>query len=202
MTPAKSLDEVVALYERWGDDHYDEEISQLAHAEQTAAHAVDAGVSDQLVAAALLHDVGHLLALDSGEDDKHQVSGPAWLAGLFPSTVVRPIALHVDAKRFLCAVDPAYHSGLSAGSVASLVRQGGFMSPDQAAAFAAEPGSDDAVLLRHWDDLGKVDGLAVAPFASHAELLARVIEAGEPPRRRQPRPAKASNRPGRKRPRR
>jgi gamma-butyrobetaine dioxygenase len=184
---ATSLDEVVALYERWGTDRYDEEISQLAHAEQTAAHAVGAEASDQLVAAALLHDVGHLLALDRGEDDHHQVTGPAWLGRLFPSAVTGPIALHVDAKRFLCAVDPGYRSGLSAGSIASLARQGGPMSPDEAVAFAARPGHDDAVLLRRWDDLGKVDGLAVAPFAAHLDLLARVIEAGEPPPRRRKR---------------
>jgi predicted HD phosphohydrolase len=193
VTPAlaASLDDVVALYERWGGDNYDEEVSQLAHAEQTAAHAVEAEASDPLVAAALLHDVGHLLALDRGEDDRHQVTGPAWLAKLFPSTVTEPIALHVEAKRFLCAVAPDYHRGLSAGSVASLRRQGGFMSPDEAIAFAEIPRHDDAVLLRRWDDLGKVDGLAVAPFGSHLDLLARVIEAGEPRKRR---PPKASNR--------
>ena len=44
-------------------DHYDEDLSQLDHALQTAALAVAADASDALVAAALLHDVGHLLEL-------------------------------------------------------------------------------------------------------------------------------------------
>jgi hypothetical protein len=49
-----------------GHEHYDEEVGQLAHALQTAAHAEAAGAGDALVAAALLHDVGHLLDLQGG----------------------------------------------------------------------------------------------------------------------------------------
>ena len=36
---AGSIDEIRALFERWGAHHYDEELSQLAHALQTAALA-------------------------------------------------------------------------------------------------------------------------------------------------------------------
>ena len=61
---ATSLAEVFALYERWGTDNYDEALSQLDHAIQTAALAVHDGAGDELVAAALLHDVGHLLELE------------------------------------------------------------------------------------------------------------------------------------------
>jgi gamma-butyrobetaine dioxygenase len=187
--PARSVDEVLALYDRWGDHRYDEELTQGAHAAQTAACAVAAGASDALVAAALLHDVGHLLHLDGlepeadgdgevvvhhDEDLHHEVGGPRFLADLFGPEVLRPIELHVVAKRYLCAVDPAYGEALSAGSRASLVRQGGPMSPNAAASFAARPGADDAVALRRWDDAGKVDGLAVAPVASYGDLLRRL----------------------------
>ena len=55
--------DVVALYEQWGSERYDEEIAQLDHALQTAAHARASNAPDVLVAAALLHDVGHLLYL-------------------------------------------------------------------------------------------------------------------------------------------
>lgn len=45
-------------------------LSQTAHALQTAAQALQAGASDALVTAALLHDVGHLLAgLDDAAKD-------------------------------------------------------------------------------------------------------------------------------------
>ena len=185
-----SVAQVLDLYARWGDHHYDEDLTQNEHAAQTAACAVAAGADDALVVAALLHDVGHLLHLDSlapgadgevvvrhDEDLNHELSGPAYLSELFGPQVCEPIALHVAAKRYLCAVDPDYGAGLSTGSRASLVRQGGPMSSDEAAVFAARPGAADAVALRRWDDAGKVDGLAVAPVASYRDLLLRVAAA-------------------------
>ena len=90
-------------------------------------------------------------------------AGSAWLAGLFPPAVTAPIALHVRAKRYLCAVDPSYLAVLSPGSVASLERQGGPLSADEVAAFEANPGWEDAVALRRWDDQAKVPDLPVPP---------------------------------------
>lgn len=174
---AQSIEEVEALFERHGADRYDEALSQLAHAEQTAALAVAAGGPDGLVVASLLHDVGHLLELaaagarDRSTDLRHEARGSAWLAGLFPPAVTAPIALHVRAKRYLCAVDPGYVEVLSEGSVASLARQGGPMTSEEVAAFEANPGWEDAVALRRWDDEAKVLDLEVAPFASYRPLL-------------------------------
>ena len=156
---AQSIDEVLALFDRYGAGRYDEELSQLAHAEQTAALAESAGASAALVAAALLHDVGHLLELadadgprDRTVDHHHEQRGAAWLAGLFSPAVTAPIALHVRAKRYLCAVDPAYREVLSAGSVARLERQGGPLDADAVVSFEANPGWQNAVSLRRWDD--------------------------------------------------
>lgn len=166
-----TLDELLDLFERWGADPYDEEVAQLDHALQTAALAADDGAGDALVAAALLHDVGHLLALRGDPAGPHERTGPVALAGALPVEVLRPIALHVEAKRYLCAVDPTYADGLSAGSTASLARQGGPLSPDEVRAFAARPGWEDAVSLRRWDDAGKVSGLVVAPLSAYEPLL-------------------------------
>jgi phosphonate degradation associated HDIG domain protein len=177
---AASLDEVEALYEQHGPDRYDEEVSQLAHAEQSAALAVAAGASEALVAAALLHDVGHLLELaDAGQRDRrhdlrHEARGAAWLAGLLPPGVTGPIALHVRAKRYRCAVDPAYLDRLSAGSVASLERQGGPLRPAEVAAFEANPGWEEAVALRGWDDEAKHPDLVVPPWRAYRPLLERL----------------------------
>jgi phosphonate degradation associated HDIG domain protein len=176
-TKAASVAQVLDLFERWGPQRYDEEVSQLEHALQTAALARSAGAGDALVAAALLHDVGHLLELAGGasgvadHDLRHEATGSTYLAGLFPPEVVAPIALHVAAKRYRCAVDPAYAAGLSAGSTASLVRQGGPMTPDEVARFEGLPGHADAVALRGWDDQGKVVDLDVGTLADHRELL-------------------------------
>lgn len=171
-----SVDELLDLFARWGAERYDEEVSQLEHALQVAALARRDGAADALVAAALLHDVGHLLELAGrrGPDDvdrRHEVTGVAHLAGLFGPEVTDPIAQHVEAKRYLCATDEGYAERLSPGSVASLARQGGPFDAVAAAAFAARPGAGAAVALRRWDDAGKVVGLDVGVLADHRPLL-------------------------------
>ena len=165
------LGRVLALYEAWGSQPYDEEVAQLDHALQTAAHARSAGASEPLVAAALLHDVGHLLHLAGLASGPHERTGPAFLCPLFPALVVAPIALHVPAKRYLCAVEDDYAAGLSAGSTRSLGRQGGPMSPEEVAAFEATPGWADGVALRRWDDAGKIPDATVADLSSYEPLL-------------------------------
>ncbi len=178
MTVATSVDEVLALYDRYGAQRYDEALSQLAHAEQTAELARAAGAEDHVTAAALLHDVGHLLEVaerdgprDRTTDHRHEAVGAAWLTGLFGPAVTAPIALHVRAKRYLCAVEPAYLDVLSAGSVASLQRQGGPLLGDEVSAFEANEGWEGAVALRRWDDQAKVLDLVVAPIESYRPLL-------------------------------
>lgn len=183
--PASSIDEVLALYLCWGEGRYDEELSQSAHAAQVAAHAVAEGADDAAVAAALLHDVGHLLVMaQPGDatptddvDVHHELLGARYLTELFAPEVTRPIALHVQAKRYRCTVDPSETERLSAGSRASLVQQGGLMSSDEAARFARLPAAPAAVDLRRRDDAGK-DLTADPPsVTSYRRLLERVARA-------------------------
>ena len=105
------------------------------------------------------------------------VANPPRLADdpfLIPAAVTDPIRLHVEAKRYLCAVDPAYRDCLSAGSKRSLLRQGGPLAPDEVVAFEALPGATGAVALRRWDDAGKVAGLAVPELAAYEPMLRSV----------------------------
>lgn len=179
---ATSVDEVLALYERWGGERYDEVVTQTDHALQTAALARSERAGTALVAAALLHDVGHLLAMARPDgstspaevDLAHEARGAAWLEDLFGPEVTAPIALHVAAKRYLCAVGPDYAADLSAGSTRSLALQGGPMDDGERRAFEADPGSAHAVALRTWDDAGKVEGLEVVPLAGYRDLLERL----------------------------
>ncbi|HEU5478763.1 MAG TPA: hypothetical protein VFU90_02970, partial [Candidatus Tumulicola sp.] len=96
------------------------------------------------------------------------------LAALFPAAVTRPIALHVMAKRYRCAVDATEFGRLSNGSQASLARQGGPLDPAMAARFEGVDGFHDATTLRGWDDAGKLPELTVPPLADYIALLARV----------------------------
>lgn len=178
---AATVAEVVHLFTEFGGWNYDELVSQLDHARQTAALAEAAGAGDQLVAAALLHDVGHLLELRAGgrpdgnvaDDLGHEQRGARWLSAVFPEAVTEPIAGHVAAKRYLVSVDPGLVDRLSDGSRASLLRQGGPMSPDEITAFEADPVSRAAVDLRRWDDAGKVTDLVVPSFEHFVPTLER-----------------------------
>ena len=56
------VDTIFTLFERRGHAAYfGEPVSQLEHALQTAHQADQRGAPDYLIAAALLHDIGHLL---------------------------------------------------------------------------------------------------------------------------------------------
>lgn len=172
--PEHAVDAVLGLYERQGRDRYDESVTQEEHALQCAQLAVDADATSAMVAAALLHDIGHLLVARErvpSTDLHHEAEGARALARWFGPEVTRPIALHVAAKRYLCAVDPAYVDGLSPGSVRSLELQGGPMDDDEVTRFAAMPGSGDAAQLRRWDDLAKVVGQPTKNLADHRDLL-------------------------------
>lgn len=182
--PAASVDEVLDLYARWGGEGYDEELTQSSHAVQVAAWAEAEGAGDALVAAALLHDVGHLLAMDGrghGRPDpeadlRHEAVGARWLASLLPAAVTAPIALHVQAKRYRCAVEPGAVALLSAGSRASLARQGGPMADDEVVRFAGHPAAPSALRLRVWDDAGKALDADLPSVASHRDLLDRLAQ--------------------------
>lgn len=163
---ASIVDDVVELFTRHGGAAYlGEAVSQSEHALQAATLAERERATPELVAAALLHDIGHLLDARSEDpatmdlDLGHEATGARWLAQHFPPAVVRPIELHVAAKRYLCATEPDYFARLSPASVASLRLQGGPMSPEEVAAFDRDPHGRDAVRLRRWDEEAKVAGL-------------------------------------------
>src|SRR5205085_10924123 len=97
---------------------------------QGAYFAQQAGAAESLVLAALLHDVGHLLAqvpddlADWTADAHHEASGARWLAQRFPPAISEPVRLHVAAKRSLCATDAQYFAKLRSASVQTLELQG------------------------------------------------------------------------------
>ena len=176
------MNELVALYASPGAMRmYDEAVTELDHALQAAALAHSDGAPDHLVAAALLHDVGHLVSDDNvtldddlTDDFHHERVGARFLTRWFGPEVTAPVALHVAAKRYLCAVEPGYLDALSPSSTRSLGLQGGPMSAAEVDAFERRPHHDAAVQVRRWDDQAKIAGLDVGTFADHHDLLARL----------------------------
>jgi phosphonate degradation associated HDIG domain protein len=179
---ALSLNDIRSLFEQYGNLAYTgEPVTQLEHALQSGALAEVAGASDELVAAAFLHDLGHLLNLqgqtptERGIDDLHQYFALPFLRPVFPDAVLEPIRLHVDAKRCLCAVDDAYFDQLSADSVRSLELQGGIFSKDEAEAFLRKPYAQDALRLRKWDDRAKEERRTTPDLEHYLTLVERVM---------------------------
>jgi phosphonate degradation associated HDIG domain protein len=176
------IDRIAALFRAGGQLAYGESVTQLQHALQTATAAYEDGADPALVTAALLHDVGHLLhpdagaALHRGVDDRHEAAGAQWLAAWFPAEVTAPIALHVEAKRYLCHVDPSYRAALSLVSVATLRLQGGAMDAASAAAFAGLRHAPAAIRLRRWDEAGKRVGAVTPPLPWFLELAGRCCQ--------------------------
>jgi phosphonate degradation associated HDIG domain protein len=180
------IDFVLRLFKERGDAAYiGEPVSQTEHALQTAWAAEQAGADSALVAAALLHDVGHLLhdlpencAL-AGIDDAHEVLGAKWLAEHFGPEVAEPVHLHVAAKRFLCATEPNYMGRLSEASLRSLQLQCGPFTTGEAAQFRLQPHAEAAVRLRRFDEQAKVPGLRTPDL----EHFRRCLEAAYAARR-------------------
>lgn len=177
---ALSIDDIVHLLSNKGQAQYGREaVSQLDHALQCARHAEESGEAHETIVAALLHDLGHLLAenrtdvhdVEQQRDDLHQYIALPFLRNVFPDAVLEPIRLHVDAKRYLCATDATYWESLSPASKRSLVLQGGISSGEEAKAFIAQPFAEQAVRLRRYDDLAKIPNCAAPSLAHYRPLL-------------------------------
>jgi len=161
-----TLDEIFDILATQGHAQYGgEPITQLEHGLQCAALAQEHAASHALITASLFHDLGHLLH-DLGEnpteqaiDDRHEYEGSKCLEQIFSSAVTEPIRLHVEAKRYLCAINPNYRASLSENSQISFILQGGAFSSEEAAMFITKPYAKDAVKLRIWDDKAKIEGL-------------------------------------------
>lgn len=170
------------IFERNAAGEYlGEPVTIGAHMLQAGQLAEEAGARDEVIAAALLHDVGHFThefptdAADQGIDSRHEEAGAVVLETYFPKIVVDCVRYHVDAKRYLCATNEAYYSHLSGASIHSLKLQGGPMSDAEVAEFDRNPNAQEIVQVRLWDDEAKIPGKPVPGFGHYAPLLTRVV---------------------------
>jgi len=176
------IDEIFATFREKGRSTYlGEPVTLTEHMLQAAVAAEDDGADDELVAAALLHDYGHLIhdlpedSAEHGLDTAHEDVGHAFLARHFPPEVVEPIRLHVAAKRYLCAVEPSYLDELSEASRHSLELQGGPFDEAEVREFQRNPHWRNAVRLRRYDDLGKEPGRRLPGVESFRPVLEAVL---------------------------
>ena len=167
------------IIEEIGSDkqYGNEKDSQLEHAIQCALLAKKNNENNFFITAALFHDIGHLInndkeAIKKGVDKKHENSGSFFLSKFFPEDVTRLIKGHVPAKRYLVYYEKGYYEALSIASKRSLDVQGGSFSEEEANEFIKQPFMQDAVRLRKYDDLAKVENLEIPNinfFYKHVE---------------------------------
>ena len=181
------VEQIFELFDGRGDaEYFGEPVSQKEHALQVAHFASQDGASEALIVAALLHDVGHLLAgteemAQNGIDGHHEDAGCKWLTEHFGPEVTEPVRMHVEAKRYLCYADAEYLGALSPASVLSLQLQGGPFDQREAQRFHDLPYAADAVQLRRWDDQGKIPAFEVPGLEHYRAMLVR--QAGRQPSR-------------------
>ncbi len=160
------IDQIKTVFSERGQQRYGSEaVTQQQHALQSAYLAEREGASAQLITAALLHDIGHILdkqALPNDDeqdlDDLHEEIAYRWLLAQFGQEVAAPVQLHVVAKRYLCTVDSLYINLLSPTSLKSYHDQGGSMSTKEVEDFRRHPYFEAATQLRRWDDMAKDPG--------------------------------------------
>lgn len=171
------------IFERRGADSYlGEQVTMSEHMLQGAELAEQANASDEIVVAALLHDIGHYTnefpddALAQGIDNHHDEAGAAILSQFFPPVVTECVRCHVAAKRYLCATDKEYFGKLSDASVHTLGLQGGPMNEEEVLEFEKNPHLQEIVQVRYWDDQGKVPDHVTPDFRHYAPMLQRVVD--------------------------
>ena len=119
---------------------------------------------DDIVIAALLHDIGHMIlskpdSWDSMHDtnEQHEWVGYHYLLRHhFSSQIALLVLGHVQAKRYLCYREPGYHERLSDSSRMTLIGQGGPMSEAEAVEFERAELFDVKLRMRVWDEEAKI----------------------------------------------
>lgn len=178
------VDFLADIFERRGGEEYlGEPVTMAQHMLQAAHFAEEAGESEIIIVAALLHDIGHFtsefgtFSMEDVEDRHHEEGGAAVLGKFFPTLVTDCVRYHVAAKRYLCAVKPEYLNQLSDASIHSLNLQGGPMNAGEIAEFESLPNHEKTVRVRYYDDAAKDDQLDTKPFSHYAPMVQGIVNA-------------------------
>lgn len=172
------------IFDRRGDEEYlGEPVTMGEHMLQGATIAEQNGQPEEIIVAALLHDIGHFtsefgtFAMTDTEDRHHEDAGAQVLERFFPSLITDCCRYHVAAKRYLCATKPAYFDRLSDASIHSLNLQGGPMSAEEVADFEKNPNLDAIIAVRYLDDAGKRAGMETPDYWHFAPMVQRMVDA-------------------------
>ena len=170
------VDKIINKYQSNGGQYLGEKVTMTEHMIQTAMIAEQNHSSESLICACLLHDYGHFIIKDPDQlvsiskDGKHENIAYNFFKNYFKLEVVEPIKLHVQAKRYLCR-NQTYWNILSEASKVSLKLQGGVMNDNEAQKFISLKFHDDAILLRKYDDEGKIPNIKIKKIEDYRDLI-------------------------------
>ena len=170
------VDKIINKYQNNNSLYIGEKVTITEHMVQTAMLAEENNSTESLVCACLLHDFGHFIIQDpdylvtKSIDGKHENVAFNFLKNYFKPEVFEPIKLHVQAKRYLCR-SKSYWNILSEASKTSLKLQGGIMSDNEAKKFISLKFHDDAILLRKYDDDGKIPNIKTKKIEDYRDLI-------------------------------
>ena len=173
---SKILNQIIAPYLNNKSLYIGEKVTMTEHMVQTAMLAEQNHSSESLICACLLHDYGHFILEDPDHlvsksiDGKHEDIAFNLLKNYFKPEVFEPIKLHVQAKRYLCR-NKSYWSSLSEASKVSLKLQGGVMNDKEAKKFISLKFHDDAIMLRKYDDDGKIPNIKMKTIEDYRNLI-------------------------------
>jgi [1-hydroxy-2-(trimethylamino)ethyl]phosphonate dioxygenase len=171
------------VFDRRGDEEYlGEPVTMAQHMLQGATIAAQSAMPEEIVVAALLHDIGHFtsefgtFSMDDTEDRYHEEAGAELLEQFFPSVVTDCVRYHVAAKRYLCATKPDYFKRLSEASIHSLSLQGGPMSAEEVETFEKNPNLKEIVQVRYLDEAAKRADMETPDYWHFAPMVQRVVD--------------------------
>jgi 2-amino-1-hydroxyethylphosphonate dioxygenase (glycine-forming) len=184
MLDKQRIDDVFALFDLYGaEDYIGEPVSQLEHASQAAQLAENEGYDEEVILAALLHDIGHLCAhthhyerMEGFGVKSHEQIGADYLRrhGL-PERIAQLVENHVRAKRYLTFKYPEYYHNLSEASKKTLEFQGGKMTENEAIAFESEELFATSIKMRTWDEKAKETNMPLPDMNKYKEMALRLF---------------------------
>lgn len=179
--PAEATADIILdLYRKYGDaDYIGEPVSQMEHMVQCAMIAEKEGYDDEVILAALFHDIGHFCEhfmeveqMASYGVVDHEGLGADFLKELgFSEKISSLVRNHVQAKRYLTFSAPGYYDSLSEASKQTLTFQGGVMSEEEAREFKSDPLFELYTTLRSWDEKAKVEDFPVTQLDQYRSKI-------------------------------
>ncbi len=183
LTPSNIVAFIGDIFERCGDAEYlGEPVTMAQHMLQGAAIAEKNNMKDDIIVAALLHDIGHFtsefgtFSMNDTQDRYHEEAGAKILEEFFPSLITDCVRYHVAAKRYLCATKPAYFNRLSDASIHSLNLQGGPMDVDEVKVFEENPNLAKIIQVRYLDEAAKDPEMVTPDYWHFAPMVQRVVD--------------------------